>query len=88
MPQQRRAQALVAAAREASVRISENGWSRQAGGCDRGAPRFVVREVEELLCCGIIEYGFMRVECDRAVAFSCKRRGFCRGAGPAALGVL
>ncbi|MDI1450973.1 MULTISPECIES: hypothetical protein [unclassified Polyangium] len=26
-------------------------------------PRFVVREVEEYLRCGILEYGFMRVEC-------------------------
>jgi hypothetical protein len=45
-------------------------------------PRFVVREVEEYLRCGILEYGFMRVECEgcgfeRLVAFSCKRRGFC-----------
>jgi hypothetical protein len=45
-------------------------------------PRFVVREVEEYLRCGILEYSFIRVECEacgfeRLVAFSCKRRGFC-----------
>ncbi|MDC3954365.1 transposase zinc-binding domain-containing protein [Polyangium jinanense] len=45
-------------------------------------PRFVVREVEAYLRCGILEYGFIRVECEacgfeRRVAFSCKRRGFC-----------
>jgi len=45
-------------------------------------PKFVVREVEEYLRCGILEYGFIRVECpscgfERLVALSCKRRGFC-----------
>lgn len=45
-------------------------------------PRFVVCEVEEYLRCGILEYGFIRVECEacgfaRLVAFSCKRRGLC-----------
>ncbi|MDC0744939.1 transposase [Polyangium mundeleinium] len=45
-------------------------------------PRFVVREVEEYLRCGILEYGFIRVACEgcgfeRLVSFSCKRRGFC-----------
>jgi hypothetical protein len=47
-----------------------------------GLPRFVVREVEEYLRCGILEHGCVRVRCgrcgfERLVAFSCKRRGFC-----------
>ena len=47
-----------------------------------GLPRFVVREVEEYLRCGILEHGCVRVGCarcgfERLVAFSCKRRGFC-----------
>ena len=45
-------------------------------------PKFVVRDVEEYLRCGILEYGFIRVQCaycgfERLVALSCKRRGFC-----------
>jgi hypothetical protein len=45
-------------------------------------PRFVVREVEEYLRCGILEYGFLRVECEacgfaRLVAFSCKLARVC-----------
>lgn len=47
-----------------------------------GLPRFVVREVEEYLRCGLLEHGFVRVGCagcgfERLVGFSCKRRGFC-----------
>ena len=47
-----------------------------------GLPRFVVREVEEYLRCGLLEHGCLRVACcscgfERLVAFSCKRRGFC-----------
>ncbi len=47
-----------------------------------GLPRFVLREVEEYLRCGILEHGCVRVGCNRCgferlVAFSCKRRGFC-----------
>lgn len=47
-----------------------------------GLPRFVVREVEEYLRCGRLEYGCLRLACmqcgfERLVAFSCKRRGFC-----------
>ncbi len=47
-----------------------------------GLPRFVVREVEEYLRCGLLEHGCVRVGCcrcgfERLVAFSCKRRGFC-----------
>ncbi len=45
-------------------------------------PKFVMREVDEYLRCGLLEYGFIRVRCadcgfDRLVALSCKRRGFC-----------
>ncbi len=45
-------------------------------------PKFVVRDFDEYLRCGILEYGFIRAEChscgfDRLVALSCKRRGFC-----------
>jgi hypothetical protein len=44
--------------------------------------RFVVREAEEYLRCGLFEHGFIRVACEgcgfeRLVSFSCKRRGFC-----------
>ncbi len=47
-----------------------------------GLPRFVVREVEEYLRCGLLEFGCIRVACERCgferlVGFSCKRRGFC-----------
>jgi hypothetical protein len=47
-----------------------------------GLPRFVQREVDESLRCGLLEYGRVRVGCERCglerlVAFSCKRRGFC-----------
>jgi len=47
-----------------------------------GLPRFVVREFEEYLACGILERGLVHLACRRCgesmvVAFSCKRRGFC-----------
>ena len=47
-----------------------------------GLPRFVVREVEEYLRCGLLPFGCIRVGCERCgferlVAFSCMRRGFC-----------
>jgi len=53
---------------------------------DRYVPRFVQREFEGFLRCGILDYGFARVHCpecsyDRLVAFSCKGRGFCPGCG-------
>ena len=49
---------------------------------DRPVPRFVVREMERYLDCGILQRGFARVHCqdcgyDRLVAFSCKGRGIC-----------
>jgi hypothetical protein len=47
-----------------------------------GYPRFVAREFEKFLTCGLLCRGFVRVRCDacaeeRLVAFSCKTRGFC-----------
>lgn len=45
-------------------------------------PRFVVKEVDEYLRCGLLEHGLLRCECrhcghSEVCAFSCKRRGFC-----------
>jgi hypothetical protein len=53
---------------------------------DRTVPRFVERELRAYLRCGILAHGFVRVHCDecgldRAVAFSCKCRGFCPSCG-------
>jgi hypothetical protein len=50
----------------------------------RFLPRYVRREFEAYLACGRLENGFLRVRCqgcshEHLVAFSCKRRGFCRG---------
>ena len=47
-----------------------------------GYPRFVEREFEKFLACGLLCNGFVRVRCDhcadeRLIAFSCKTRGFC-----------
>jgi hypothetical protein len=47
-----------------------------------GLPRFVTREFERTLTCGILAHGFARLRCtqcgqDELVAFSCKGRGFC-----------
>ncbi|MBM4436228.1 MAG: transposase [Actinobacteria bacterium] len=47
-----------------------------------GLPRFVVREFEEYLRCGLIEHGLVRLACQRCgheivVAFSCKSRAWC-----------
>jgi hypothetical protein len=47
-----------------------------------GLPRFVVRDFEECLRCGVLEHGLVHLACSRCghdlvVAFSCKRRGFC-----------
>jgi hypothetical protein len=48
----------------------------------RGLPRYIERELEEYLRCGLLEHGFARVVCracraEHLVAFSCKRRGLC-----------
>src|SRR6516164_1647466 len=47
-----------------------------------GYPRFVEREFEKFLSCGLLCRGFVRIRCDssaeeRLVAFACKTRGFC-----------
>jgi len=49
-----------------------------------GLPKFVQREFDEYLTCGLPEHGLLRVACEECgesmvVAFSCKRRGFCPG---------
>jgi hypothetical protein len=46
----------------------------------------VCKEFEAFLKCGLLEYGFLRVQCERCyqerqVAFSCKKRGFCPSCG-------
>ncbi len=48
----------------------------------RGLPRYVERELDEYLRCGMLVHGFARVRCqacgdELVVAFSCKRRGIC-----------
>jgi hypothetical protein len=53
--------------------------SREHG---RGLPRFVERELYRYMSCGLLAFGFARVQCsgcgrDDLVAFSCKGRGFC-----------
>ena len=45
-------------------------------------PKFIKKEFESFLRCGILSYGFARVYCpsckyDRLVGISCKKRGFC-----------
>ena len=47
-----------------------------------GLPRFVVREFEDFLRCGILEHGLARLQCRRCghemvVAYSCKHRAWC-----------
>jgi len=47
-----------------------------------GYPRFVEREFENFLRCGLLRHGFVRVQCancqnEQLVAFSCKGRGIC-----------
>jgi Transposase zinc-binding domain len=49
-------------------------------------PQFVKDEFDAFLECGILAHGFLRLRCadcghDKRVAFSCKRRGFCRSCG-------
>jgi hypothetical protein len=53
---------------------------------ERPVPRFVEQELRAFLRCGILAHGFLRLHCDacgcdRLVAFSCKRRGFCPSCG-------
>ena len=49
-------------------------------------PAYVIKEFDEYLKCGRLEYGFLRVRCEschdeKLVAFSCKKRGFCPSCG-------
>jgi hypothetical protein len=49
-------------------------------------PLYVQNEFDAFLKCGLLEYGFLRVQCEdchheRLVAFSCKKRGFCPSGG-------
>jgi len=49
---------------------------------DRPLPKYVVKEFEAFLACGIPAYGFLRLACktckeEKIAAFSCKKRGFC-----------
>jgi hypothetical protein len=49
-----------------------------------GLPKFVVKELEQFLKCGIIEEGCLHLVCcscgySQVVALSCKRLGFCPG---------
>ena len=52
----------------------------------RPLPRYVVRDFEAYVRCGVLACGFMRARCptcghDRLVAFSCKHRGVCSSCG-------
>ena len=63
--------------------------SRERG---RPVPRFVEQELRAFLRCGVLAHGFLRLHCDdcghdRLVAFSCKRRGFCRAASTGILDI-
>jgi hypothetical protein len=45
-------------------------------------PRYVENELRDYLTCGVLGHKFIRLKCDdcgmeRALAFSCKGRGFC-----------
>lgn len=49
-------------------------------------PKHVIQEFEAFLRCGILAYGFLRLQCqgcrhERLVAFSCKKRGICSSCG-------
>lgn len=65
--------------------VVKQNWVSFVAKCDaenHPVPRFVKREFEAYLRCGVLDYGFARVYCqkcryDRLIAFSCKKRGFC-----------
>lgn len=62
--------------------IQEAGSSR--GG--KGLPSYVKREFYEYLRCGVLAYGFLRLQCqdchqERLLPFSCRGRGFCPSCG-------
>ena len=67
-------------------KVVKRAWPSFADRCDEGTggglPKFVRREVEGYLRCGLLEHGCVRLRCDGCgeeivVAFSCKARGFC-----------
>ena len=68
-------------------RIVQDNLETLYGAVDDGAvkvalPRFVRKELEGYLDCGLLCRGFARLRCDscaetRLVAFACKGRGFC-----------
>lgn len=52
----------------------------------RYLPKHVRQEFDAFLHCGILAYGFLRLQCtgcksEKFVAFSCKKRGFCSSCG-------
>jgi len=68
--------------------ISENLNSFLAERTEEGRnlPKFIVREFESYLRCGIYAHGFGRVQCgscqhEKIVPYSCKGRGFCPSCG-------
>ncbi len=55
---------------------------QQARTSEHRLPLHVEKEMRAYLECGMLAYGFVRARCEdcgtsRAIAFSCKRRGFC-----------
>lgn len=53
---------------------------------DQHLPRYVLKEFEDYLNCGILQKGFLRVSCEECkhellLALSCKGRGFCPSCG-------
>ncbi len=55
---------------------------QQARTAEHRLPLHVEKEMRAYLECGMLAYGFVRARCEdcgasRAVAFSCKKRGFC-----------
>ena len=68
------------------VRRELETFLARAAARERTVPRFVARELQAFLRCGVLAHGFVRVHCDacgldRAVPFSCKGRGFCPSCG-------
>ena len=64
----------------------QRAWPSFVDRCDEvtggGLPKFVRREVEGYLRCGLLEHGCVRLRCEGCdeeivVAFSCKARDFC-----------
>ena len=56
--------------------------ARERSASGHGLPRYIEREIERYLECGILCHGFARVRCDGCgdellVAYSCKGRGLC-----------